>query len=316
MSQIKKVLIVDEMQESLIEMLNSIGYLADYQPLITRNQILETLVNYDGLIIRSKTKLDKSLFDAGSNLRFVARAGAGMEEIDIAAATAKKIALLNAPEGNRDAVGEHVVGMLLCLFNHLKQADSQIRAGIWNREANRGVELKGKTVGLIGYGNNGQATAQKLAGFGCKVIAYDKYKSNFSDLFVEEVDMSSIFENADILSLHIPLTEETKMMIDENFIRRFKKPFYLVNVSRGAIASLSSIYECMKKGLIMGVCLDVLENEKLATLNSVQLAAFEGLKSFENVLFSPHVAGWTNESYIRINEVLVEKIRNLDLSSN
>jgi D-3-phosphoglycerate dehydrogenase / 2-oxoglutarate reductase len=308
-----QILIADEMHPSLSLMLQNAGFVADYQPFIKRNEILNSLKNYVGIIIRSKTNLDKAFFDAAENLRFVGRAGAGMDLIDLEEAKNKNIFLLNAPEGNRDAVGEHVLGMLLMLFNKLNWADQQVRAKIWHREANRGVEIKGKTIALIGYGNNGMATAKKLSGFDCKVLAYDLYKENYSDDFAKEASLETIFEEADILSLHLPLTEVSRNLINADFIARFKKPFYLINAARGEIADLGAIANALDSKKILGACLDVLENEKLENLTPYQNEIFERLSKKENVLFSPHVAGWTTESYIRINEVLVEKIKNLNL---
>ncbi len=308
-----QILIADEMHSSLIPMLENAGFVPDYQPLINRNEILNTLKNYIGIIIRSKTNLDKTFFEAAENLLFIGRAGAGMDLIDLEAAKSKNIFLLNAPEGNRDAVGEHVVGMLLTLFNKLNWSDQQIRNKIWNREANRGVEIKGKTIALIGYGNNGMATAKKFSGFDCKVLAYDLNKNNFSDQFAQEATMEKIFEETDILSLHLPLTDVSRNLVNADFIRKFKKPFYFINVARGEITNLEAIADALDSKQILGACLDVLENEKLDKLNAYQNEIFLRLSSNQNVLFSPHVAGWTVESYIRINEVLVEKIKNLKI---
>jgi D-3-phosphoglycerate dehydrogenase / 2-oxoglutarate reductase len=301
------------MHNSLSGMLLKIGYIADYQPLIKRKEILEILKDYVGIIIRSKTQLDAEFFSAAPNLRFVGRAGAGMDQIDLEEANRLNISILNAPEGNRDAVGEHVVGQLLCLFNQLHKANWEVRNKIWDREGNRGVELKGKTVALIGYGNNGQATAKKLSGFDCKVLAYDKFRENYSDAYAQEATMSRIFEEAEIVSLHLPLTDISRQMVDDEWIESFKNAFYLVNAARGEIVSLEALNRGLESKKVLGACLDVLENEKLLNLTDAQQKTFEQLTSHQNVIFSPHVAGWTHESYVRINEVLVEKIKNMAL---
>jgi D-3-phosphoglycerate dehydrogenase len=220
----------------------------------------------------------------------------------------RNIALFNAPEGNRVAVAEHALGMLLCLFNKLHLADRQVRGGTWDREGNRGVELMGKTVGIIGYGNTGREFARRVNAFGCPVLAYDKYQQGYGDPFAEESTLEAIYEQADVLSLHVPLTPETLGWVDENFLGRFRKEIYLVNTARGEIVPLAGLMAALESGKVHGACLDVLENEKLATLNPTQRAAFDALAASDRVLLTPHVAGWTHESYRKINLVLVEKI--------
>ncbi len=220
----------------------------------------------------------------------------------------KHIVVFHAGKGNRDAVAEHAIGMLLGLFNNILKADREVRKGIWDREGNRGVELMNKTVEIIGYGNNGSATAKRLSGFGCKVLAYDKFRDNYGDQFAEESSLEKIVANADILSLHIPLTDETRYLIDEDFIEKFEKQFYLLNLSRGEIVKLSAVVAGLKSGKIKGACLDVLENEKLKTLNSEQQESFDYLVSSDKVVLTPHIGGWTHESYYRINEVLMRQI--------
>ncbi len=305
------VLIADEMHLSLMPMLEKIGYKTDYQPKITRNEIIENIGNYDGLIIRSKTFVDAELLTNAKQLKFIGRAGAGLDLIDIAYVESKNIAIFAANEGNRVAVAEHVLAMVLCLMNNILIADREVRNGVWQREKNRGYELMGKTVGLIGYGNNGNETAKRFKAFGCEVLAYDKYKSNFSDEFVSEASMKTIFERADILSLHIPLTSETNTLVDSAFLLNFKKDIILINAARGEIVSLRAVADGLETGKIKGACLDVLENEKLQKLTSEQKKDFEKLSTSERVIFTPHIAGWTFESYMKINEVLVEKIASL-----
>ncbi len=305
------VLIADEMHLSLMPMLEKLGYEPDYQPKITRNEIIEKLNNYVGLIIRSKTFVDAELLQNAHQLSFIGRAGAGLDLIDIDYVKSKEIALFAANEGNRVAVAEHVLGMTLCLMNNIVIADREVRNGVWQREKNRGFELMGKTVGIIGYGNNGSETAKRFKAFGCKVLAYDKYKSGFSDEFVEESTMERIFEEVDILSLHIPLTSESNKLVNADFLSRFAKNITLINASRGEIVSLSDLVENIENGKVRGACLDVLENEKLQKLSEEQKTVFEKLTTSERVIFTPHIAGWTFESYIKINEVLIEKISSL-----
>ncbi len=304
-----KILIVDEMHPSLIEMLDTDGWNYEYAPGLKRNEILETVGLYEGLMIRSKTAVDTEFLERAPKLKFIARAGAGLDLIDIPAVEARGIALFHAGEGNRDAVGEHVLGMLLGLFNNIVRADRQVRQGIWDREGNRGVELMGKTVGLIGYGNNGSATGKRLSGFGCRVLAYDKYKENYGDANASEASLEQIRDEADIVSLHIPLTEESFHLVSRSFIDGMKKPFYLVNAARGEVADLAAVVAGLESGKIKGACLDVLENEKLGKLTPAQQEVFDYLAKSDKVVLTPHVGGWTHESYVRINEVLCRQIR-------
>jgi D-3-phosphoglycerate dehydrogenase len=302
------VLIADEIHLSLLTMLEKLGYQADYQPKITRIEICEKLNNYVGLIIRSKTFVDAELLVNAHQLRFIGRAGAGLDLIDIDIVKAKNITLFAANEGNRVAVAEHVLGMVLCLMNNILIADSEIRNGVWQREKNRGFELMGKTVGIIGYGNNGSETAKRFRAFGCKVLAYDKYKTNFSDEYVEESSMEDIFENAEVLSLHIPLTNESNQLVNSSYLSNFMHNIFFINASRGEIVSLEAVADAIEQGKIIGAGLDVLENEKLEKLTTEQKAIFDRIIDSKKVIFTPHIAGWTFESYVKINEVLVEKI--------
>lgn len=305
------VLIADEMHLSLMPMLENLGYQPDYQPKITRSEIIEKLDNYVGLIIRSKTFVDAELLQNAQRLKFIGRAGAGLDLIDIEYVESRKITIFAANEGNRVAVAEHVLGMTLCLMNNILIADREVRNGVWQREKNRGYELMGKTVGIIGYGNNGSETGKRFKAFGCKVLAFDKYKKGFSDEFVEESSMDRIFEEADILSLHIPLTSDSNKWVNADFLSKFSKSIVLINAARGEIVSLSDLAESIENGKVRGACLDVLENEKLQKLSDEQKVVFEKLTASERVIFTPHIAGWTFESYVKINEVLIEKISSL-----
>lgn len=306
----RSVLIADDMHQSIIPMLEEVGFTPDYQPFIQRDELLRIIGNYQGLIIRSKTKIDIEVLDKATQLEFIGRAGAGLDLIDVDAARERNIQVFAANEGNRDAVAEHVVGMILCLFNKINTADAEVRQRVWLREANRGIELKGMTVGIIGFGNMGQALSERLKGFGVKVLAYDKYKQDFGNDLVQEVTLEELLEKADLLSFHVPLTSETRMWFDDAFLNQCKKSVFLVNSSRGEIASVETILKGLQSGKIRGACLDVLENEKMAKLTSQQEAIYDALFQQKNVILTPHVAGWTVESYKKINDVLLEKIKN------
>lgn len=305
-----KILIADSMHNSLFEMLDEQKWEYDYHPEYKREDIKNALPGYDGLMIRSKTFLDREMLENAKQLRFIARAGAGLDLIDLDVAKELSIEVFHAGTGNRDAVAEQALGMLLTLFNNILRADRQVRSGIWDREGNRGVELMGKTVGLIGYGNNGSATAKRLSGFGCKVLAYDKYRDNYGDAFATESSIEEIQREADILSLHIPLTDITRYLVNDEFISSFAKPFYLMNLSRGEVVKLKAVTEALESGKIKGACLDVLENEKIGKLTAEQQEVFDYLCASDRVVLTPHIGGWTHESYVRINKVLVEQIRN------
>lgn len=294
-----------------MEQAEAFGFTCNYQPKFTLQEALEILPDYTGLAIRSKFKVDQQVIDIATNLKFVARAGAGMDNIDEAYASQKGIQLLNAPEGNMDAVGEHAVGLLLALMNNFRRADRQVRHGEWKREANRGFELKGKTVGIIGYGFMGQSFARKLAGFGVNVIAYDKYKTGFSDQYAREVSMEEIVKYSEVLSLHIPLTNETKGMVDDEYLFHFRKPIFLINTARGQIVKTKAVLQGLKDGRILGAGLDVLETEKFPALAEQEW--YDELAASDQVILTPHVAGWTFESYRKISEVLGQKLENLVL---
>ncbi len=306
-----KVLFIDSTQDILRERLETAGFSCDYLPHLPVEELISRIDRYDGIIIRSRIKLDKTLLDKASNLKFIGRVGAGMENIDVAYAEKKGIKCYNSPEGNRDAVGEHALGMLLALFNKLCLANYEVRQGKWHREANRGLEIKGKTIGIIGFGNMGSAFAQRLKGFEANVIAYDKYKSGFGNEFVQEVSLNEIFNESDVLSLHVPLTDETLFMVDDKFINKFKKPFYLINTARGKVVKTSDLVKALKNGKISGAALDVLEYEQSSFENIKQLKSnpdFEFLCNSEQVLLSPHIAGWTVESNIKLATFLTDKI--------
>ncbi|UKT63866.1 NAD(P)-dependent oxidoreductase [Pedobacter mucosus] len=307
----KKILIVDDLHPAFKEQAIAMGYEVDDEPQITRQETLEKIKDYVGIAVRTKFRIDADIFAAALNLKFVARAGAGLDNIDDRIASTRNIQLINAPEGNRDAVGEHATGLLLSLMNNFRQADLEIRNGVWNREGNRGYELKGKKVGIIGYGFMGQSFAKKLAGFEVDVMAYDKYKTGFSDAFAREVSMEEIVKHSDVLSLHIPLTAETKQMIDDEYFYHFKKPIFFINTARGEIVNTKAVMNNIKLGKILGAGLDVLEIEKFPALN--EQSWYAELKANNKVILTPHVGGWTFDSYRKISEVLADKLRVLDI---
>jgi D-3-phosphoglycerate dehydrogenase len=305
----KNILIVDDIHPIFIEQAEALGYHCNYQPTIKPEQAFEIIGEYVGLVIRSKFLVDRKVLDISKNLRFICRAGAGMDNIDEDYAEEKGIILINAPEGNRDAVGEHAIGLLLNLMNNINRSDAEIRDGIWKREANRGYELKGKTVGIIGYGFMGKSFAKKLAGFEVNIIAYDKYKTGFSDQHAREVSMEEIVKHADVVSFHVPLTAETNGLVNDEYLFHFKKPIFLLNTSRGKVVKIQAVLNSIKQGKILGAGLDVLEVEKFPALG--EQAWFEELRQSNKVILTPHVAGWTFDSYRRISEVMAEKLSKL-----
>lgn len=302
------VLITDPVHPLLLEGLQRAGYEVDYRPDIDEAGVLEIIGSYTGLVINSKIYAGVQLIDRGTRLKFIGRLGSGLEVIDRQYAEARGIECFNTPEGNRDAVAEHAVGMLLGLMNHIARADAQVRRGQWLRETNRGVELGGKTVGIIGFGNTGSAFAKRLAGFDVRILAYDKYKKGFGIPTIEETRLETIYEQADIVSLHVQLTPENRYWVNKEFIKNFAKPFYLVNTSRGKVVHTGDLLWGLEQGLILGAALDVLENEKITLLDEVEKRWFEGLVNNEKVLLTPHIAGWTFQSKEKIAKLMVDKI--------
>ncbi|MBH83814.1 MAG: hypothetical protein CMP70_03980 [Flavobacteriales bacterium] len=305
----KKVLFIDSVHPYLWNELQNEGYICIKGYDFTENDIIEQHNDACGLVVRSRIKINANFLSHFNNLTFIARAGSGMENIDINYANSKKILPINAPEGNKQAVAEHVLTMLLSLFNNLNKANGEVKKGIWQREENRGIEVSGKTVGIIGYGNNGSALAKLLSGFDTKVLAYDKYKRKYTPKYAIESDMQTIFEQTDILSLHIPLTEETHGLVNDEFLKQFHKPIYLINTSRGPCLDTKSLVANLKSGKVLGACLDVLEYEKTSFENlSIQTTELKQLLDSDKVILSPHIAGWTKESELKIAQVLLRKI--------
>lgn len=306
-----KILHLDSNHPLLLAQLQAAGFQNDLDFTSSKEKIEEKIENYHGIVIRSRFAIDANFINKATKLQFIARVGAGLESIDCDYASSKNISLIAAPEGNKNAVAEHTLGMLLSLFNHLNQANNQIKNGQWQREANRGHELDGKTVGIIGYGNMGKAFAKKLQGFDTKVLCYD-IKENLGNENATQVSLQTLQQNADVLSLHLPWTPQTNQMVNCNFIHAFAKPFWILNTSRGKNIVTQDLVAALQSGKILGAGLDVLEYEKTSfeTLfeNENTPEAMQYLLQAPNVLLTPHVAGWTFESHERLAQVIVDKI--------
>lgn len=303
-----KILLLDKNHPLITEQLLAQNFILEEDFTSSYDEVCQKIKNYDGIIIRSRIPLDKSFLEQGKNLKFIARVGAGMENIDIPAAEELGIQLINSPEGNRDSVAEHVVGMLLVIMNRLFIASQEVKNGIWKREENRGDELLGKTVGLIGYGNMGKATAKRLSGFGCKVIFHD-ILPGLSDEFATQVTLDELKQSAEVLSLHIPLTSETHYLVDKTFISEMKNDFYFVNTARGKNVETKSLVEALKMGKVKGVCLDVLEYEKSSFENlEIENEDLKYLLESEKAIVTPHIAGWTHQSKEKLAQFIVDKI--------
>lgn len=306
-----KILHIDSNNPLLWNQLQEAGFTNEEDFASSKEEIESKIQNYNGIIIRSRFKIDRQFIDKATNLQFIARVGAGLESIDCDYAESKGIHLIAAPEGNRNAVGEHAIGMILSLFNKLNRADKLVREGKWIREGNRGHELEGKTIGLIGYGNMGKSFAKKLSGFDVEVLCYD-IQQNVDDENATQVSLSELQKKSDVLSLHIPWTPQTDKMINSSFINEFAKPLWFINTSRGNNVKTDDLVEALQSGKILGAGLDVLEYEKLSFENlfidSEKPAAFQYLLQAENVLLTPHIAGWTFESHEKLAQTIVDKI--------
>ncbi|PWA11697.1 2-hydroxyacid dehydrogenase [Flavobacterium laiguense] len=309
-----KILHIDSNHPLLWEQLQQAGFVnhADFKS--TKQEIEAKIQDYQGIVIRSRFKIDQQFLDKATNLQFIARVGAGLESVDCEYATSKNIALIAAPEGNCNAVAEHTLGMILSLFNKLNIADSEIRSGEWNREKNRGYELDGKTVGIIGYGNMGKSFAKKLRGFEVEVLCYD-IKENVGDANAKQVSLQELQQKTDVLSLHIPWTPETDKMVNSDFINAFAKDIWIINTSRGKNIVTADLVTAMQSGKVLGAGLDVLEYEKLSFETLFQdkntPEAFQYLLDGRKVILTPHIAGWTYESHEKLAQVIVDKIKAL-----
>ena len=307
-----RILVTDSTHPILHDLLRQAGHEVVEDTTLNYDTLLSVIPQYDALVVRSKIIIDRPFLDRARHLRCIGRVGAGMETIDVDYAESLGIRCLNSPEGNRDAVGEHALGLLLALFNNIARADAEVRQGFWQREANRGLELKGRTVGIIGFGNMGSAFAQRLQGFECNIIAYDKYKpAGYAPAYVQEVSLHELQQRSQVLSLHVPLTPETRHMVDYPFIQRFRHPFHLINTSRGAVVDTPGLVRALDEGLILGTALDVIEYEDM-TRDGLDLDhlpdAFHYLLHSPRAVLTPHVAGWTVESKEKLASVLAQKI--------
>lgn len=310
-SKTKKVLFVDTVHPVIRQEFEKSGLICDFFQDYNKADFEKIVAEYLGIIIRGKILIDKEFIVKAKKLKFIGRVGSGMENIDVEFAEQQGVQCFNSPEGSRDAVGEHAIGLLISLMRNINISDRQVRLAEWIREGNRGTEIKGKTVGIIGYGNMGSAFAEKISGFGTRVVAYDKYKSVFADDFVEEVDMQTIFNDTDILSLHIPLTDETRYLVDRDYLQKFRKDIFLINTARGLNVKTSDLVEAIKTGEVKGAALDVLEYEDTSfeRLNKDTLPeSFQYLAKSEKVVLTSHIAGWTNESKYKLGKVLADKI--------
>lgn len=306
-----RVLFIDTVHSILKEKLVESGYQCTDGTSWNKEEILNQITQFEGVVIRSKFTIDKSFLESASALKFIARSGSGLENIDLSEAENHEVKVFNSPKGNRNAVAEHALGMLLMLFNKLKQGDQEVRQAQWNREKNRGIELDGLTVGLIGYGNTGQTFAKKLRGFDVEVLAYDKYHPDFLNDWAKSVSLTDIQKQADVISFHVPETDETRYMFNSEFITNCAKPFYLINTSRGKVVSTKDLVDAMKSNKVKGACLDVLEYESKAFTNFSESELpedFTYLAQSQNTILSPHVAGWTEESYVKLSTYLYKKV--------
>ncbi len=310
-----RVLIADLTHPILQQKLEAAGHTCTLMEHCTYDSLLSAAACHDALVVRSKVVVDSHFLDQARHLRCIGRVGAGMETIDVAHAERLGIRCLNSPEGNRDAVGEHAVGLLLSLFDHIARADKEVRQGLWQREANRGLEVKGRTVGIIGFGNMGAAFAKRLQGFDCTLIAYDKYKpAGYAPAYVEEVSLSQLQQRADVVSLHVPLTDETHHLVDKSFINSFARPFYLINTARGAVVDTPALAAAIEQGRVAGAALDVVEYEDM-TRDGIGAGEvppdWQYLRQSPLTVLTPHVAGWTVESKYKLAAVLADKIINV-----
>lgn len=303
------IIITAKVHPWLLDTLAAKGYELDYAPQITYEELLVKAPVAEGLIVTTRLKIDKAMIDAAAKLKWIGRLGSGMELIDTEYAAARNIICVSSPEGNRNAVGEHALGMLLSLMNNINKSAAEVKNDLWVRDENRGMELTGRIVGIVGFGNTGGAFAKLLSSFDVTILAYDKYKNDFGGKAVREANLEQVARYADVISFHLPLSAETHHFANKEFFDILEQKPFIINTSRGNVVDPKALITALNEGKVRGAALDVLENEKLGTLTEDQKATFHDLRSRDNVLITPHIAGYTNEAYLRMAEVIVQKLK-------